>query len=568
MSASSPSAQRARHGRNKQDATAAARPQAPKPAGPLSTFWPATKAGRSVLGAILTVALLLRMHALLDLFPILVDESIYLRWAEIIAHQGQWMISLLDGKPPLHSWLLALSRMIAGNDPLLSGRALSVLVGLLSTLGIFAIGRRLSGETAGLVASGLYALFPLAVLYDRLAYTESLVNLCGIAIVLTSLECLGKENGSWRRDLPAAVALALGLFTKQTVLLFAFFPALAGVWLARAEGRKLFARLALVYAFGLLSLAAAWILTPEAPTLGTHSAVLHHTGFYVQPHEFLAHPFAAASKNLQLLGQYVSRYMTVALAMISLAALAYLTARRRWPAWLVLSVSVPPLAIQVFILSLMFPSRWAFPHFWPWLVVTGMAASDLWEHRVRRIENAGRRKAITAAALLLLAAPVALRCVALLASPRDKLHPDDATGFLGSSAHAGFGIREAVEYLQTESAKGPFVLLVDPIWGPPADAFAALLNQRYGIQVYEAWWTQLSGTHAIMPDGTADILKSHYERTKAGQIDFRQVSRVYYATDTNYYTDAAVKIRQPSAQLLRSFPKPGGQHSINVYRLK
>jgi len=35
------------------------------------------------------------------MFPILVDESIYLRWAEIIDHQGQWFISLLDGKQPL-----------------------------------------------------------------------------------------------------------------------------------------------------------------------------------------------------------------------------------------------------------------------------------------------------------------------------------------------------------------------------------------------------------------------------------------------------------------------------------
>ena len=54
-------------------------------------------------------------------------------------------------------------------DPLLGGRFLSALAGLGSTIGIFAIGRRLSNELGGIIAAFLYAIFPLAMLYDRLA---------------------------------------------------------------------------------------------------------------------------------------------------------------------------------------------------------------------------------------------------------------------------------------------------------------------------------------------------------------------------------------------------------------
>ena len=43
----------------------------------------------------------------MEMFPVLVDESIYMHWAEIIEHQGQWFISLLDGKQPLQYWVLA-----------------------------------------------------------------------------------------------------------------------------------------------------------------------------------------------------------------------------------------------------------------------------------------------------------------------------------------------------------------------------------------------------------------------------------------------------------------------------
>jgi hypothetical protein len=232
-------------------------------------------------------------------------------------------------------------------------------------------------------------------------------------------------------------------------------------------------------------------------------------------------------------------------------------------------VSILPLLVQVFILSLMFPSRWAFPHFWPWLVIVGMAAAGLWETRGRQLVPISRRKAVAAAAVLLIAGPVLLRSLAMLASPGTRLHPDDASGFLGSSAHVGFGIREAVEFLDAEAqTRGPFVLLVDPIWGPPADAIVTFLNQRHGIRVYEAWWTQLSATHAILPAGSADVLRSHYERVESGKIDFHALPRVFYVTDTNYYTDAAVKVRQPDAQRVASFPKPDGEHAINVYRLK
>ena len=62
------------------------------------TFWPQTAAGRKIFPAVLAAAFLLRIYHILEMFPILVDESIYLRWAEIIDHQGQWFISLLDGK--------------------------------------------------------------------------------------------------------------------------------------------------------------------------------------------------------------------------------------------------------------------------------------------------------------------------------------------------------------------------------------------------------------------------------------------------------------------------------------
>ncbi len=517
---------------------------------------------------ILALGFALRAYKLLSMFPILVDESIYLRWAEIIDHQGQWFISLLDGKQPLTYWILALLRKISDVDPLLQGRLLSVFAGLLSTIGVFAIGRRLAGELAGLLSAFLYACFPFALLFDRLAYTEAFVNLFGIAIVLTSLECFQEPGKSWRRELPAGLALGLGLFTKQTVILFAFFPVLAGLWLGKKETRSLWLRLLVIYGLASVFVLLSLLATPKAPTLETHDALLHHKEFYVDPSELLRNPLAVAPENFTHLGSYISSYVTIPLALAALASLIYWTVRRSVAAWVLLSVSIVPLLVQVFVLSLMFPTRWAFPHFWPWLVLVSMAATDVLDRTAVRTAWAPPRAVIAALAFAVLVGPMLDRSLGMVGNPAKYLDPYDRQGFLSSHAHAGFGNREAVDYLLEESRNGPFVLLTDPIWGPPADTMFPYLNQRQGIRVYEAWWTQKSGDHPILPQGRADIIKSHYEREKSGMIDFSKVGRVFYVTDTNYYTQAAVHVRQPNARLVKSFPKPNQTDSIDVYRLK
>ena len=133
---------------------------------------------------------MLRGFRLRSSFPFLVDEAIYLRWAEIVASRQQFWVALLDGKQPLGSWIYAAVRAFTPLDPLLGARLISVVAGCGSTLLIYGIGRRLADSKVGLIAAGMYACFPYAILYDRVAYFESLVNLAGIACFYLSLRAL------------------------------------------------------------------------------------------------------------------------------------------------------------------------------------------------------------------------------------------------------------------------------------------------------------------------------------------------------------------------------------------
>ena len=527
-----------------------------------SVLLPEDGRGRITLAGILALGFLLRFTKLLGMFPILVDESIYLRWAQIIEQQGQWFISLLDGKPPLTYWIIALPRFVSSGDPLWQARTLSVLAGTLSTVGVFAVARRLAkpehGATAGLAAAALYAVFPWAVLYDRLAYTEAWVNLCGVAIALTSIVCFEKSGKSWARELGPGLALGLGLLTKQTALLFGAIPLAAAFYFGRGHARSWVARLGAVYAIAAVFLAANFVLTPEAPTLESHDAVLHHTGFFADPQELMQDPFVAARSNFPKLASYIGTYMTWPVAIAALAGAVWLGMQGSFVPWLIVAGSLLPALAEGFLLELMFPTRYPFPLFWPWLVAAAVAG-------VAIARSKGWPAAIVAAVLM--AAPL-LQDARMISSPETALHAADVEGFLGDHPHVGYGIAEGIAFLENEAkTNGPFLLLSDPIWGPPADALFPYLNGRHGIRVYEAWWTQLSPTHEILPRGQTDMLRSHYERVEAGKLDFARIPRVFYLTDTHYYPREAVLTRQPNARLVASFPKKNG-HSIDIYRLK
>lgn len=117
-----------------------------------------------------------RFYNILSL-PIFTDEAIYVRWAQIAKQDASWrFISLTDGKQPLFIWVVMIFIKFVSN-PLLAGRMASVGAGLMTTIGLFFLGRDLFKNTwVGILSSFLYILFPMALLYDRMALYDSMVG--------------------------------------------------------------------------------------------------------------------------------------------------------------------------------------------------------------------------------------------------------------------------------------------------------------------------------------------------------------------------------------------------------
>lgn len=113
----------------------------------------------------------------IDTLPMFTDEAIYVRWAQIAKQDAAWrFISLTDGKQPTFIWA-AMTIMHYVSDPLLASRLVSVISGFCTVVGLFFLGTALfRKQWIGLIASALYVLFPMSLVYDRMALYDSLVG--------------------------------------------------------------------------------------------------------------------------------------------------------------------------------------------------------------------------------------------------------------------------------------------------------------------------------------------------------------------------------------------------------
>lgn len=132
-----------------------------------------------VLPSLIFAFLITRLTNIMSL-PIFTDEAIYTRWAQIAKDDSNWrFISLTDGKQPSFVWAqMFLMRFF--EDPLLAGRLVSTISGLLVCFGVYLLTREVFKEDKNariiaLVSVTIAVFFPFLLVYDRLAIYESLI---------------------------------------------------------------------------------------------------------------------------------------------------------------------------------------------------------------------------------------------------------------------------------------------------------------------------------------------------------------------------------------------------------
>ncbi len=156
--------------------------------------------------------------------------------------------------PPLYPFFLAGVYTVFGRDPI---PVALVQIGLdvLTVLLLFWIGRRVAGDTVGLLAAAFYGLYPY-LLYQNLTLNDTgifiLLLAAGIAAAYRARDTL-----DWRWAAALGVCFGLGALTKSLIVLI--LPLLA-LWWWRVLGFGAAVRLSLVSGGALLIVLAPWTL--------------------------------------------------------------------------------------------------------------------------------------------------------------------------------------------------------------------------------------------------------------------------------------------------------------------
>lgn len=129
-----------------------------------------------IFASIVLFTLIIRLINLNSL-PVFADEAIYVRWSQVMrAESTLRFLPLSDGKQPLFMWItIPFLKVI--NDPLIAGRVVSVLSGVGTVVGVFALSYLLfNSKKVSLIASFLYSIIPFSFFFDRLALVDSLLT--------------------------------------------------------------------------------------------------------------------------------------------------------------------------------------------------------------------------------------------------------------------------------------------------------------------------------------------------------------------------------------------------------
>ncbi|WP_299575322.1 glycosyltransferase family 39 protein [uncultured Williamsia sp.] len=162
--------------------------------------------------------------------------------------------SITVDKPPLSLWIPGLAVRVFGLD---SWAVLvpQALMGVATVAIVYAIGRRIAGTTAGLLAGTAFALTPVLVVMSRFDNPDALLVLLLTAAAWATVRIL--DDGRLRWAVLAGGLLGLAFLTKQMQALI-IVPAIAVTYLVVAAaplGRRI---VVLLTALAALVVAAGW----------------------------------------------------------------------------------------------------------------------------------------------------------------------------------------------------------------------------------------------------------------------------------------------------------------------
>lgn len=424
---------------------------------------------------IIFLYLLLRLPFILKL-PIFTDEAIYIRWAQYLLTDFKfWDYAVTDGKQPVFIWLITLLMHFIA-EPLLAGRLASLISGLITLFGLYLLASEIfRNKWIGIISSFLYATYPFALVYDRMALYDSLVG--SFAVWGLYFVVLLARHVKLKYALILGVIGGLGALNKSngffTIILLPFSVVLL-------DFKKIFLKNKFFHWF--IYSVIAGLVTYSIYSLLRLSPYFHiieqKNAIFVYPlNEWIRHPFTYFWSNLWI-GQrdWFVRYFTypyIVLVMISfLINKNYIKEKTVLIVWFI----IPFLMLALF-------GKTLYPRyiFFMTLSLIPVVAYSLYNLAIK-INNQ------TVSAIIigsLLVVPLWKDYLILFDFGQATIPISDVSQYY-TDWPSGYGLKDTIDYLKNNE-KGKIALYTQGTFGLLPDAYLIYLHDNPMYQIEGIW---------------------------------------------------------------------------------
>jgi len=428
-----------------------------------------------VLVILVLIYLATRFYSILSL-PIFTDEAIYIRWAQIAKQDANWrFIPLTDGKQPMFIWLMMISLRFI-QDPLLAGRVISVGAGFITVLGMYFLGREIfNSNKIGLISSALYIIFPMALVYDRMALYDSFVGTFAIwALFLIVLLV---------RKIRMDVALILGMVVGGGVLtktnaFFSIYLLPFSLLLFNWTGRGIRSRLLKWIGLCLISVVLTYGFYSILRLSPFFHIIAEKNATFVYPlKEWLHHPLEFFVVNCQAFWDWTNRYLTWPLLILAVSSFLVTRNFTKEKTVLFLWFIFPIVALGLFGRTL-YP-RFIFFMILPLLPLIAFSLVNIY---------AKFRRSYLFAIFVFLVFILAIKTDYLILADfaKSQIPGSDIQQYL-TRWPAGGGIKKSIEFFEKEAKKGKIYIATQGTFGLLPNAFEIYLINNPNIKI-EGYW--------------------------------------------------------------------------------
>ncbi len=432
------------------------------------------------------VALYLATHLYrLGYFPVFADESIYIRWAQLIIDDpGRYaFFALNDGKTPLFMWLMVPFQFLVANQ-LVAGRLVAVLVGLAQMLvvgrTIQVCGGRFKTQVVGML---LVIFLPFWFFHHRMALIDGLLTLfISLATYFLirfhqsiQLKKSGWSAGKW--IIVSGIFFGLGLWTKLPALFFLPMFAMGGIFFhpMSRSNIQLWKKILIWCGFGALIGLFMFVLLRLSPSFG--QLFRRSSDFTFTPLEFVTGGWRHSLQQLPGTVSALIGYLTWPVVILSFWGV-FVPRARRYTGFFILGAACSFLPFA--ILGKIVFARYLLPV--GFFITVGAALTlqqlyDAWFNKPQLL----RQKALTALILVTLGSTIvqlSSSFILPLLTDYDQIpfSPYDRTQYLEEWS-SGHGISEATAYIRQQAEDHTIAVGTEGTFGTLPDGILLLLHR-------------------------------------------------------------------------------------------